>query len=259
MAKIIFLGTSGAVASKERDNTSFLIKTKDELILIDSPGSLISKLAKLGIDFRKISKIFFTHQHPDHLYGIVSLLHSQYRLKNKIHLYASLETIRLIKELRKLFSLQDTELYPKVIFHPLKQSNPIFYSSKELMVSFFKAEHTKDSVGFKVFFKKEGKKLIISGDTAFNYKLIEEAKESDFLIHDCFCPERFFKKYPQLYQKHTSSLQLGRIASLSKTKVLIPIHFSSELKYNFSEIIKEIKISYSGKIIIPKDLMRLDI
>lgn len=259
MAKIIFLGTAGAVASKNRDNTSFLIKTKKDLILIDTPGALVNKLTKLGIKFYKISKILFTHTHPDHIYGIISLLHSQYKLKNKIHIYGTLKVIRLIRILRKIFSLDNPQDYPKVIFHPLKHPLFTFYKSKEITISFFKAKHSYGAVGFKIYFKGKGKTLVISGDTALNSKLIEEAKFCDFLIHDCFSPERFFKKYPQLYKKHTSSLQLGKIASLCKAKTLIPIHFSSELIYNFSELIREIRKNYSGKLIIPKDLMSLNI
>ncbi|MCM8758133.1 MAG: MBL fold metallo-hydrolase [Candidatus Omnitrophica bacterium] len=258
MAKIIFLGTSGAVASEKRDNTSFLIQT-DELILIDTPGSLVSKLAKIKINFYKISKIFFTHSHPDHLYGIVSFLHSQYKLNNKVDIYGSLKVIKLIKNLRKIFSLENTKLYPKITFHTLNQPNFTFYASRDLSVSFFRAKHSPDAVGFKIFFKNERKTVIISGDSAFNNQLIKEAQNCDFLIHDCFCPYRFFKKYPQLYKKHTSSLQLGKIASLCKTKTLIPIHFSSELKYNFLELIREIKRNYPGKLIVPKDLMSLNI
>lgn len=35
MEEVIFLGTAGAVASKVRDNTSLLIKTKGDIILAD--------------------------------------------------------------------------------------------------------------------------------------------------------------------------------------------------------------------------------
>lgn len=254
MAKIVFLGTAGAVASSERDNTCLLIKTQKETILIDLPGSTVKKLEQLKIDFRKISNIFFTHPHPDHIYGIVSLLHSQFRLKNKVHIFASLKTIKLVNILRKIFKLEDTAKFPKVIYYRIKaDSKKAFYNSSHLQVSTFWVKHSQESLGFSLLFKKINKTVVFSGDTAFSSNLIKEAYGCNYLIHDCFSPERIFKKYPQLYKRHTSSLLLGRIAYACQSKTLVPIHLASEVKYSIAEIVREIKKNYQGKIIIPKD------
>jgi len=253
MAKIIFLGTSGAVATKTRDNTSIFIQTKKDNLLVDLPGSVVKKLSQVNFDFKKLSYLLFTHAHPDHIYGIISLLHSQYKLKNKLYIFAHSKVINLIKKLRKIFKLTDTNKYPKVIYRKINLKKP-FYDSRELSLQAFKVKHSQESVGFKLFFKKINKSVVFSGDTAFNYNLIKIAFNCDYLIHDCFCPERFFKQYPELYKMHTSSLLLGKIASLAKVKNLIPIHFASEVKYSLGEILNEIKKNYSGKVIIPEDL-----
>ncbi|MCM8782823.1 MAG: MBL fold metallo-hydrolase [Candidatus Omnitrophica bacterium] len=253
MARIIFLGTAGAVVSKKRDNTSFLLQNKKELILIDTPASLLTKLDRIKINFRHIRHILFTHSHPDHLAGIISLIHSQYGYRNRIQIYGAKEVIRLIKKIRKLFSLEDSRLYPELIFYPFKREDLPLYKSKDISIYFFKTKHSSDSVGFKIILKN--KTIIISGDTPFDQEIIKEATDSFILIHDCFAPQRFFKRYPLLNQKHTSSLNLGKIASLSKTKLLIPIHFSGEFRYSFQEIVKEIRKNYSDRLIIPQDLM----
>lgn len=55
-----------------------LIKTKSELILIDvgagpnfmpTAGKLVDNLEALGIDRKRVTRIVFTHGHPDHLWG----------------------------------------------------------------------------------------------------------------------------------------------------------------------------------------------
>jgi len=258
MLKIVFLGTAGAVASKQRDNTSLLIKTKEDLVLIDIPGSIVKKLVKVNIDYQKISCIFITHTHPDHIYGIISLLHSEYGLKNKIDIFCHPKVIGLLKVLRKIFKLEDTAKYPKLIYHKIKpQTQKPFYNSKELKVYAFKTRHTRESLGFRFFFKKIRKTCVFSSDTALKPSLVEEFSHCDYLIHDCFSPQRYFIKYPQLNKMHTSSLSLGRLAQASGVKTLIPIHFAGEVKYSLKEIIKEIKKNFSGKIIIPYDLMTL--
>lgn len=255
MAKIIFLGTAAAVASKTRDNTSVLVITNKDIILVDAPGALIGKLEKLSIDFRKISQIFITHSHPDHIYGIVSLLHSQYKLKNRVHIFAPTKVINKVKILRRVFELEDTSKYPQITYHRIEEGG--FYNSDSLKVRAFKVRHAKESLGFKFLFKKERISCIFSGDTAFTPNLIKESRHADYLIHDCFSPEKFFRKYPQLYKMHTSSLILGKIAAESCVKVLVPIHFASEVEYSMPEIKKEIRKNFSGRIILPQDLKTL--
>ena len=260
MSEIIFLGTAGAVASGERDNTSLLIRSKNDLILIDAAGGLVKKLAQVNLDFRMLSQIFLTHGHSDHIYGLVSLLHSQYGLKNKVHIFAHQKVIGLVKTLRRIFKLTDTTKFPEVIYHKIEANPKIsFYNSPWLAVYAFKVRHSSESLGFRFLFKSINKSCVFSGDTARESNLIKVSSGCDYLIHDCFAPERYFIRYPQLKRMHTSSLSLGEIASESNVKVLVPIHFASEVKYSIREIIKEIKRNFSGKLIIPSDLQALKI
>ena len=116
MAKVIFLGTAAAIASKNRDNTCLLIIEGKEKVLIDCPGSPLLKLERLNIDYQKISNILLTHSHIDHIYGLFSLLHSQYKLNNTVRIFGHKKTIATVRILRKIFHLKDTNKYPKVIF-----------------------------------------------------------------------------------------------------------------------------------------------
>ena len=260
MAKIFFLGTSAAVVSRERDNTSILLSEGKEKILIDTPGSLLVKLAKLSIDYRQIENIILTHSHPDHIYGLVSFLHSRYRLNDSISIFAHPKTINLVKNLRSLFKLEDTSLYPKISYHQvLVNRKKPFYDSKRISCRAFKVKHSADSTGLRFFFKKTNLSLVYCSDTAKSKDLINAARGCDYLIHDCFAPERFFKRYPQLAKMHTSSLTLGKIAKDVKPEVLIPIHFTSEVKYSFSTVKTEIKTNFFGRIILPHDLHTLKI
>ncbi|MBL7198429.1 MAG: ribonuclease Z [Candidatus Omnitrophica bacterium] len=271
MAKIIFLGTAAAVASGKRDNTSLLLIQDSEKILIDAPGSLLVKLAKLNpvrknfsngvnIDYRQISNIILTHSHPDHIYGLASFLHSRYKLKGheQINIFAHTKTIELVKKIRKIFRLEDENKFPKLIYHKIKlTSDSPFYNSNNIKIWPIKVKHSKDSIGLKILFKKDKISCIYSGDTTKSQELIASAIGCDYLIHDCTAPSKYFKKYPQLNEEHTSSLTLGKIAKIIIPMVLIPIHFCSEVKYSFDIIRKEIRKNFKGEIIIPKDLQVL--
>jgi len=260
MGKVIFLGTSGAVASARADNTSLLIDTPEDKIVVDLPGSLVGKLAKLGYNFRKVRDVFLTHSHPDHIYGLSSVIHSNYGFKNHLRIYGSAQTIAFAIVLRKLFNLEDQALYPTISFYKIKPDlKKPFYSSGELSVCAFPVKHSQGSLGFKFVFKKSGKTVVFTGDTAKNPALVKIALGCDYLIHDCFSPERYFRKYPKLNKMHTSSLSLGKLAKASRAKTVVPIHLANEVKYSTQELMREIRKNYSGKIIIPQDFKSLKV
>ena len=255
MAKLFFLGTSAAIASGDRDNTSIILSEGKDKILIDTPGCLLVKLAKLKIDYRQIKDIFITHSHPDHIYGLVSLLHSRYRLNDQIRIFAHPKTINLVRSLRRLFHLEDVNKFPKIIYKKVKTNlQQPFYDSEEISAWAFKVRHSPHSLGFRFFLKKGRISLVHCSDTAKSQNLIKLAQGCDYLIHDCFAPARFFKEYPQLGKMHTSSLSLGEIARQINPRILIPIHFTSEIRYSLSTVLGEIRRSFTGRVILPKDL-----
>ncbi len=256
MVEVYFLGTGGAMATKERDNTSLLFSADDELILVDCPGSLIQKIKKLDFDPREINSILVTHIHPDHVYGLPSFVHSLMLDECLINLYGSEETLRFCQNFLDFFDLREKKIKTRIRFVPLEENKDIKLSPS---ISLFplKVPHDSSSMAFHFYFEEEGKELIYSGDTAFYPLLFQEAKEKDYLIHDCSAPSRFFRQYPSLSQMHTHSLQLGEICQQAGVKCLIPCHFFGELEFSLSEIESEIKRSFSGKLIIPKDFERI--
>jgi ribonuclease Z len=253
VAKIIFLGTAAAVASRHRDNTSLLILEGKDKILVDCAGSPVTKLDKVKVDFRNIQNIFLTHTHPDHIYGIISLIHSRYILHDKINIYSHPKTLQTVKSLLNALKLNNTAKYPKIYFNPIEVSRYPFYNSQEIRSWVIPTKHSFESLGFKFIFKNKIT-CIFSSDTAFNLRILKYASTCDYLIHDCYAPSYVFKKYPQLTKMHTSSLKLGILAKEIKAKVLIPIHFATEINYSLTEIKKEIRMNFKGRIIIPRDL-----
>jgi len=74
--EIIFLGTSSAVHSKERNHPSIAIKAFGEIILLDCGEATQRQLLHTNVRPMKISKIFITHYHGDHILGLPGLLQS---------------------------------------------------------------------------------------------------------------------------------------------------------------------------------------
>jgi len=74
--EIIFLGTSSAVHSKERNHPSIALKAFGEIFLFDCGEATQRQLLHTTVSPMKISKIFITHYHGDHILGLPGLLQS---------------------------------------------------------------------------------------------------------------------------------------------------------------------------------------
>lgn len=256
MIEVCFLGTGGSFATEERDNTSFLISSEETLALIDCPGSIIQKIRKFNFDPRDITSILVTHIHPDHIYGLPSFVHSLMLDECIVRLFGSEETVNFCKKLLDLFHLRDKKIKARIKFISLIPGES-FELGSSLYCNSFKVPHSPSSLAYHFHFEKEKKELVYSGDTPCNPFLFQEAAGKDYLIHDCSAPSRFFKEYPSLHTMHTHSLELGRLSQENKVKCLVPCHFFGELDFSISEIEKEIRKNYKGRLVIPKDFERI--
>ncbi|MDH7512529.1 MAG: MBL fold metallo-hydrolase [Clostridiales bacterium] len=255
-AEVIFLGTGGSVATPVRDNTSLLLRSGEDVILVDCPGSLIQKLGKLRIDPRRVRTILLTHVHPDHVYGLPAFIHSLMLEEGEIQFFASARATVLARRLLDLFELREKEIKTRVRFKSLRLGKKIGISPS-IAVKPFPVPHHPSSVAYHFYFKEERKELIFSGDTPVHPPLFEEARGIDWLIHDSSAPSRFFRKYPALRRMHTSALDLGWMSQKASVKGLVPIHFLGEVSFSPAEIEREIRQSFRGRLIIPEDLQRL--
>ncbi len=87
--EIIFLGTSSAVHSKERNQVSIAVKSFGEVMLFDCGEGTQRQMLHTKVSPMKISKIFITHFHGDHLLGLPGLIQSLglHGRENKLTIY----------------------------------------------------------------------------------------------------------------------------------------------------------------------------
>jgi len=60
MAKVIILGSSNAVPSKDHENTHLVIIGKERTILVDCVSNPVVRLEQAGVDFNDLTDIVIT-------------------------------------------------------------------------------------------------------------------------------------------------------------------------------------------------------
>ena len=241
---MIFLGTSAAVPTVERDNSAFLL-TKP-LLMIDCPGSPVQKLKRAGVDFRGLGHLFLTHRHVDHLYGLVSLVHCLG--EGKLFLWGSPQTLEVAHLALKAHGLWGGKVELRLCKLPSDGEGR--WEVEGLELRSFPVPHVVGSLG--LCLRLPAGKLVISGDCAPGEEVARWARGARWLIHDCAGTGPQAQRLADL---HTPAEELGRIAARAGVKTLIPIHIPEEASEE--KVRKELRHHFRGEILIPRDLQRL--
>src|ERR1043165_5307702 len=74
MIDVLFLGVGAALPMPGQTNSSYLLRTGDTTILIDCGPAVLQQLAAAGVSPGRITHLFLTHRHGDHILGFPMLM-----------------------------------------------------------------------------------------------------------------------------------------------------------------------------------------
>ncbi len=97
--ELIFLGTSSAIPTSYRNHSAIAIKAFGETMLFDCGEGTQLQMSRARISPMKLSKIFLTHYHGDHILGLPGIVQSMAFRKRKepLHIFGPKGLIKLIK------------------------------------------------------------------------------------------------------------------------------------------------------------------
>jgi len=242
------LGISGAIPNKDHDTTSLAVQSSDFSALIDCGGSPLQKIQKVGIDPHNLDALIITHRHPDHVYGLPSLLQGLGLLKRKkpLKLFTTEDNVSFINSLIDLFDLRSlVEGFLQINAFPFIPDYEIV-RSKALSVFSTPVVHGLPTVAVKIINKFTRGTLTYSSDTSPCEQLIKFAKDSDVLIHECNFANSIVS------EGHSNGAQAGNVARLARARKLVLVHLPV---YDGSiDSCREGALTeFSGEVVIPNE------
>ncbi|WP_165006734.1 MULTISPECIES: ribonuclease Z [unclassified Enterococcus] len=146
-----FLGTGAGVPAKHRNVTSIALKLLDErneVWLFDCGEGTQMQILRTNIRPRKINKIFITHLHGDHIFGLPGLLSSRSFQggDTPLEIYGPKGVEDYI---RTSLTVSQTRLSYPLKFIELDETKPIF-KDQQFSVYTKKLNHGIDSFGYRV-------------------------------------------------------------------------------------------------------------
>lgn len=126
--------------------TSVLLRREGELLLFDCGEGTQVSLKKLNLRWKKISRIFISHMHADHVTGLPGLLmlSSQVDREEPLHIYGPQKITKYIEANKKIL---DMYINYEIIIHPIEQPG-IILEENDFIVEAFRLQHTKPCFGY---------------------------------------------------------------------------------------------------------------
>ncbi len=282
-SRVVMLGTGTPNPTPERMGPCAAVIVDGQAYLVDFGVGLVRQAAAMverGIEAlaaAKLTRGFLTHLHSDHTLGLPDLILTPWVLKRSepLKLFGPAGTEAMVDHLLKAYAVdiqsrqggleQANQVGIQVEMTEIDEG--VVYQDERVTVEAFRVNHPPfEAYGYK--FTCPDKVIVFSGDTTPTDNIIQWAQGCDILVHEVFSAQGVKRRSPvwQRYHTsvHTSSVQLGELASQIKPRTLVLNHqlffrvpdeegqVISELDRE-REMIREIQQHYQGEVISARD------
>ena len=269
--RVSLLGTGSPRMHPEKSGPAVLVEAGGSFLIFDAGRGVVLRLTQLNIPITEINSVFLTHLHADHIFALDDLWLTGWIYQRPIPLsiYGPEGTEAFVQGLRQAFSYDvsirnrysglDKDL-AQLIVHEITPG--MVYSKNGVRVTAFTVSHAPvhPAYGYKVDFGNRS--IVISGDTTYSENLVEHSRGVDLLIHEIFAAHPdWVEKNPRLQKierYHTNPAQLVQVLHEAGPKLTVLTHMIL-VGIRENDLIQNLRSEYSGRIILGKDLMRLNV
>jgi ribonuclease Z len=166
---LTILGCYAATPRTLTNPTSQVLEIRNQHFLIDCGEGTQVQLRKQKIKFTKINRVFISHLHGDHFYGLIGLISTFSLLSraNELHIYGP----KGIQEIIQL-QLRLSESWPQfdLIFYELtSKESQVLYEDDQVRVHSFPLKHRVYTNGF--LFQEKPAERKLDMNAVLNYEI----------------------------------------------------------------------------------------
>jgi ribonuclease BN (tRNA processing enzyme) len=279
-SRLILLGTAGGPTPKpNRAAPAQVIVVDNASYVIDCGNGVARQMILAKLKLGSIRSVYLTHHHSDHNadYGNLLLLAWATDLAKRVDAYGPPP---LVDMTRLFLELNDYDIRTRIADEgrpPLKgliapheiTADGIVMQDENVKVTAALVEHPPVYPAFAYRFDCPDRSIVISGDTRPSQNLVRLAQGADVLVHEVMhlpSLDKLIATEPNaktlrehLLASHTTTEQVGRIATEAGVKTLVLSHFvPGGYPFLKDEVwFDAVRPYFSGNLVVGRDLLEI--
>lgn len=274
---VTILGSGTPVPSRTQAGAAILVEAAGELFMFDCGRGCTTRLAQVDPELiGKVSRLFITHMHSDHVVGIPDLWLNGWVLgrQTPMTIWGPEGTPDMMGHIRQAFSkdiaFRQADGVPassdglEPDFHTLAPEGGIVYQDGGVVVTAFRVDHSIVSPAYGYRIDYNGRSVMISGDTTVSENLYKYGAGADIVLLEVMSPAliKFMNENysPQQAQKvlryHLTAEQAAKIFAETAPQLGVYYHTRNEPGFA-AELMAKTQEIYGGPLVIGHDLMQI--
>lgn len=294
---LVTLGTTGGPLPRaDRAQMASLLDVDGEHYLIDAGDGVARRLVQAGVDTTKVGRVFITHPHGDHTAGLATLLSVawQYGRHEPIQMIGP-PGVDVVVQGALAFDKADEDIRTSETrgapLAEVVQTRVVgpgeVYKDAHVRVTAVENTHFQFAPGSAAYGKYRSysyrfdvgpRAIVFTGDTGPSQAVTDLAKGADILVSEATASEELFARMRKSGQwdamtpaereaqvfhmthEHITPEQAGEMAAKAGVKTLVLSHLAGAGPPgdDYARFAVAAAKAFHGKIIVAKDLMRIE-
>ncbi|GAA0692771.1 MBL fold metallo-hydrolase [Dyella marensis] len=279
-SRLILLGTAGGPTPKpDRAAPASAVVVDGVIYVVDCGNGVARQMVQAKLDLGAIRHVFLTHQHSDHDadYGNLLWLAWAARLHTRVDTWGPPPLAAMTRDFLRMndvdiqIRIKDEgrpPLAPLIVPHELNKGGVVLQDERVKVTAALVA-HPPVVPAFAYRFDCPDRSIVFSGDTRPTSALIELARNADVLVHEVMYQpalEKLIASEPNaarlrehLLASHTTTEQVGRVATEAGVKTLVLNHFVPGGDASLTDEVWRDAVAphFKGRLVVGRDLMEL--
>jgi ribonuclease Z len=290
---VALCGTGSPLPNPSRAGPCNVVIAGKQMFVVDIGEGGGRNVNLMGLPLGRISGVFLTHFHSDHIDGMGPLMMTRWTAgtnTSPLPVYGPAGVEKVVAGFNAAYAIDDTYrtghhgpaiapptgaggmAMPLALPEPGQGETVVVFEKDGLKVTAIRVDHgpVKPAVGYRFDYK--GRSVVISGDTAKSASLTAAAKGADLLVHEALQPQLVKMMTASLAAKgmnnlaqitrdilnyHTTPEQAAEVAKAAGVKELVLSHIVPSIpsKLFYPAFLGDAASRYQGPIVVGEDGM----